>query len=86
MRAAVETYVQCGIIATRDHKGNFLPAEPLYMKAEGAARINERSGLTYGEEVAAMDFATIAKEKFGQYVRGINQLKREAKKKEGVSP
>lgn len=69
-----ERFIQIGITALRDPQtGGFLPAVPLYIKAEGDAEPAEAQALR--------DISKVFAERMKQYVDGGGKIRRNTKKR-----
>lgn len=79
MSAAMQDFIQVGIVAMRDETGGFLPSKPLFIRAEDAGGTNEQTGHAKGEEVALIDVATVFADKFRQYINGTRAAERARK-------
>lgn len=70
-----ENMIQIGVAALRSPKGDFLPAVPLFIKAEDAGEINPSTGRTVQEDLALNDVAKVFADKFKAYAEGCKRLK-----------
>lgn len=69
MSAKTDEYIQVGQTALRSPSGDFLPAVPLYIRAEDAGQKNEITGLTLAETLMLDDVAKVFADKFKQYAK-----------------
>jgi hypothetical protein len=69
----MEDYIQVGQTALRSPSGDFLPAAPLYIKAEDAGQKSEITGRTLEEELLLNDIVKVFADKFGQYAKEVKR-------------
>ncbi len=69
--AKEERFIQVGTFALRSPKGEFLPSVPLFIKAEDAGGVNEKTGLTIAEEISLINVGKVFADKFKQYTDGV---------------
>lgn len=70
-----EKMVQIGVTALRSPTGEFLPAVPIYIKAEDAEEFNPNTGRTVAEDLALDDVAAVFADKFKIYAEEMKKCK-----------
>lgn len=68
-----ECFIQVGLTALRDPRGNFLPGVPLYIKID-PTEVDQQTGLAECEKELLTDISGLFAGRFQRYLHGVQSM------------